>query len=61
MKMMAMQYGCENTANGESSGLVNRSIVPGKIWRAKKVTYILAGIEPKNIKIQNVAIKKVWQ
>ena len=59
--MMAMQYGCENTANGESSGLANGSIVPGKIWRAKKVTYILAGIEPKNIKIQNVVIKEVWR
>ena len=60
-EMMAMQYGCENTANGENSGLVNRSIVPGKIWRAKKITYTLAGTELKNIKIQNVAIKKVWQ
>lgn len=60
-KALALQYGCETGENGELSGLLNDSIVPGKIWRAKKMTYISTDTDIKILKIQRVNIKEVWQ
>jgi len=60
-KVMAVQYGCQNGENGEVNGLLEGSVVLGKIWRAKKITYVSSSPEVKVIKIQGVKIKEVWQ
>ncbi|MBU0744444.1 MAG: hypothetical protein KKE11_03660 [Gammaproteobacteria bacterium] len=63
-QVMALQYGCDGGENGEATGLLSDSIVPGKIWRAKKIIYIVGPTgdpTPKNIKIHRVAIKEVWR
>lgn len=58
----AIQYGCESAGAGFFVGLMHDSVVPGKIWRAKKVVYSLDRDQKAKInKIQDVVIKEVWQ
>ncbi len=59
--IMTVKYGCKNGANGEANGLLDGSVVLGKVWRAKKITYVSFGNEIKIVKIQSVKIKNVWR
>lgn len=60
-EMMIVQYSCEDDEGGESSGLLADSIIPGRIWYAQKVTYLSVKSKIKVTKVQNVALKEVWQ
>lgn len=61
-KNLAVQYWCENGDNGNIEGLLSGSVVPGKVWRAKRVTYTSSpDLKPKVFKIQTVKIREVWQ
>jgi hypothetical protein len=46
---------------GEVNGLLDDSVVLGKIWHAKRISYVPTYCEIKIIKIQDVKIKKVGQ
>lgn len=61
--VMGVAYGCGSGGDRSSvkSGLLADSIVTGKIWKAKKITYAPDGKYQKIINIQEVDIKRVWQ
>ena len=50
---LSVQYWCQSSENGEENGLLENSVILGKVWRAKKIAYIISGKEVKIIKIQN--------
>ena len=60
-ELIGVRYGCEATKDGKMVGLLTEFITSGKIWRAKKVTYLSDGSETKNLKIQMVKVKEVWK
>lgn len=59
--VLAVRYGCRNGENNGVNGLLDGSVVLGKIGHAKKITYVTTANEIKVIKIQTVKIKKAWR
>ena len=60
-KIIALQFGCTNNADGTSNGLVENSITKGKVWKAKQAIYSTNTNTPMLIKLKTVVIKEVWQ
>lgn len=60
-KGLAIRYGCQTETGENMEGLLEGSIIPGRVWRAKKITYRSTPSESKVIKIRRVKIQEVWQ